>query len=134
MEIDTRAWSGEGDFTARVIEVLGQMEEIAAIRVGDAPSSQSGTGYVFLANEIFLRFATERVREPVRRLGLLPGTRVVERPRLTLAALESRLAGIEGIGPADYVDDGMIQYLRTERVVVPYQTKGYKLVEMVRVY
>ena len=63
-----------------------------------------------------------------------PGARVVERPRLTLAALESRLADIEGIGPADYVDDGMIQYLRTERVVVPYQTKGYKLVEMVRIY
>ena len=134
MDVDTRAWSREGDFTARLIEVLGQVEEIAAIRVGDAPSSQSGTGYVFLANEIFLRFATERVTQPVRRLGVFPGRRVVERPRLTLAALESRLAGIEGIGPADYLDDGMIQYLRTERVVAPYQTKGYKRVEMVRIY
>jgi len=134
MDIDTQKWSGEGGFTARLLEALAQVNEIAGIRVEDAPSSQSGAGYVFLANEIFLRFATERVREPVRRLGLLPGTRVVERPRLTLATLESRLAGIEGIGPADYVDDGMIQYLRTERVVVPYQTKGYKLVEMVRVY
>lgn len=134
MDVDTRGWSGEGDFTARVIEILGRMEEIAAIRVGDAPSSQSGTGYVFLANEIFVRFATERVKEPVRRLGVLAGTRVVERPRLTLAALESRLAVVEGIGPADYLDDGMIQYLRAERVVAPYQTKGYKLVEMVRIY
>ena len=134
MDVDTRAWSREGDFTARLIEVLGQVEEIAAIRVGDAPSSQSGTGYVFLANEIFLRFATERVTQPVRRLGVFQGRRVVERPRLTLAALESRLAGIEGIGPADYLDDGMIQYLRTERVVAPYQTKGYKRVEMVRIY
>jgi hypothetical protein len=134
MDVDTQAWSGEGDFTTRLIEILGRMEEIAAIRVGDAPSSQSGTGYVFLSNEIFVRFATERVREPVRRLGVLPGTRVVERPRLTLATLESRLAGVEGIGPADYLDDGMIQYLRAERIVAPYQTQGYKLVEMVRVY
>ena len=134
MDVDTRAWSGEGDFTVRLIETLRHVEEIAAIRVGDAPSSQSGTAYVFLSNEIFLRFATERVRRPVRRLGVFPGARVVEHPRLTLAALESRLAGVEGIGPADYVDDGLIQYLRTERIVSPYQTRGYKLVEMVRVY
>ena len=26
----------------------------------------------------------------------------------------------------------MIQYLRTERIIPPYQTKGYKLVELVR--
>jgi hypothetical protein len=34
----------------------------------------------------------------------------------------------------DYTDDGMLQYLRTQRIVPPYQTRGYKLVEMVRVY
>jgi hypothetical protein len=28
----------------------------------------------------------------------------------------------------------MVQYLRTERIVPPYQTRGYKLVELVRVY
>ena len=28
----------------------------------------------------------------------------------------------------------MLQYLRTERIVPPYQTKGYKLVELVRIY
>jgi hypothetical protein len=28
----------------------------------------------------------------------------------------------------------MIQFLRTERIVPPYQTRGYKLVELVRVY
>ena len=37
-------------------------------------------------------------------------------------------------GQADYADDGMIQYLRTERIIPPYQTKGYKLVELVRIY
>jgi hypothetical protein len=134
MDVDTQAWSGEGDFTARLLEVLGQIDDIAALRVEDAPASRSGTGFALLANEIFVRFATEPTRTRVRRFGVLPGTRLVETPRLTLAALESRLAGIEGIGPADYVDDGMIQYLRTQRVVAPYQSKGYKLVEMVRIY
>jgi hypothetical protein len=28
----------------------------------------------------------------------------------------------------------MLQYLKTERVIPPYQTRGYKLVELVRVY
>jgi hypothetical protein len=27
-----------------------------------------------------------------------------------------------------------MQYLRTERIVPPYQTRGYKLVELVRIY
>ena len=34
----------------------------------------------------------------------------------------------------DYADDEMLQYLRTERIIPPYQTRGYKLVELVRVY
>jgi len=134
MDVDTQAWSGEGDFTVRLLAILEQIDGIAALRVEDAPASRSGTGYAFLANEIFVRFATRRTRRRVRRFGVLPGTRLVETPRLTLAALQSRLAGIEGIGPADYMDDGMIQYLRTRQVVAPYQTRGYKLVEMVRLY
>ena len=28
----------------------------------------------------------------------------------------------------------MLQYLRTERIIPPYQTRGYKLVELVRIY
>jgi len=28
----------------------------------------------------------------------------------------------------------MLQYLRSERIVPPYQTRGYKLVELVRIY
>ncbi len=27
-----------------------------------------------------------------------------------------------------------MQYLRAERIVPPYQTRGYKLVELVRIY
>jgi hypothetical protein len=134
MDVDRSAWSGEGDFTTRLLEALEQTDEIAAIRVEDAPASRSDSGYVLLANEIFVRFATEPRRQPTRWLGMLPLTRLVEIPRLTLQGLESRLAAIDGIGPADYVDDGMIQFLRTERIVAPYQTKGYKLVELVRIY
>ena len=134
MDIDTSGWSGDGDFTARLLEVLRQIDEIAAIRVENAPASRSDAGYALLANEIFIRFATEPCRQRTRWLGVLPLTRLVDTPRLTLPGLASRLAGIDGIGPADYGDDGMIQYLRTERVVAPYQTRGYKLVELVRLY
>ena len=28
----------------------------------------------------------------------------------------------------------MLQYLRSERIVPAYQTKGYKLIELVRIY
>ena len=134
MDIDKSAWSGEGEFTARLLEALAETDEIAALRVEDAPASRSGTGYALLANEIFVRFASERRRQPTRWFGVLPASRLVETPRLTLRGLELRLSTIGGVGPADYVDDGMIQYLRTERVVAPYQTRGYKLVELVRVY
>ena len=53
---------------------------------------------------------------------------------MTVGRLEQALAAVADVGPADYSDDGMIQYLRTERIVPPYQTKGYKLVELVRIY
>jgi hypothetical protein len=53
---------------------------------------------------------------------------------MTLAELAARLGPADGVGEADYSDDGMLQYLRTERIVAPYQTKGYKVVEMVRIY
>jgi hypothetical protein len=44
------------------------------------------------------------------------------------------LCEIDEVGPPDYADAGMLQYLRTERIVPPYQTRGYKLVELVRIY
>jgi hypothetical protein len=53
---------------------------------------------------------------------------------MSIAALSSVLESLPGIGAPDYADDGMIQYLRTERVVPPYQTRGYKLIELVRIY
>ncbi len=134
MEVERDAWSGDGDFTIQLLECLGRIEEIARLRVEDAPSSRSGAGYVLVANEIFVGFATERRRVANRRLGIIPWSRAVEVPRLTLEGLESRLAADAVIGPADYADEAMLQYMRTERVVAPYQTRGYKLVELVRLY
>ena len=132
MILDTSGWSGDGDFTTRLLAVLETFEEVAAVRVEDAPASSSGANYQFLANEVFVTFATTPRR--VRRWRGLPLTRVVHEPRLTLAGLEARLAAAEGVGAPDYSDEGMLQYLRTERIVQPYQTRGYKLVELVRVY
>ena len=53
---------------------------------------------------------------------------------MTLAGLEFALAAHTDIGAPEYGDAGMLQYLRTERIVPPFQTRGYKLVEMVRIY
>ena len=53
---------------------------------------------------------------------------------MTIADLEQALTGAAHIGAPDYTDDGMLQYLRAERIVPPYQTRGYKLVELVRIY
>lgn len=134
MDVDTSGWSGDGDFTVELLEVLKAVEEIAAIRVEDAPASRSGVGYNFLANEIFVTFATTPRRVSQRWLGIVPVTRLVQEKRLGLPGLEARLAQLEAVGPADYSDAGMLQYLRTQRLVAPYQTRGYKMVEMVRVY
>jgi hypothetical protein len=134
MQVDREGWSGDGDFTIQLLGWLERVEEVARLRVEDAPASRSGAGYVLVENEIFVTFATGRRRVPTRWLGFIPRTRSIEAPRLTLAGLESRLAADADIGPADYADDEMLQYMRTERVVQPYQTRGYKLVELVRLY
>jgi hypothetical protein len=134
MHVDTSGWSGEGTFTNLLVERLKQIEQIAAIRVEDAPASRSEADYNFISNEIFVAFTKVERKESVRRLGFLPGSRTVVEPSIGVTGLESVLAGFPDVGPADYSDEGMIQYLRTERIVPPYQTRGYKLVELVRVY
>jgi hypothetical protein len=134
MQIDTSGWSGDGDFTIELIEVLKGFLEIATLKVEDAPASRMGTGFNLLANEVFLTFATERRVVPARWLGVIPTTRFRDEPALTLAVLEERLAAMESIGAPDYSDASMLQYLRTQRIIPPYQTRGYKLVELVRIY
>ena len=134
MEVDTSKWSGEGAFTQVLIDRLGQIAGIARIRVEDAPASRSEADYNFVSNEIFVVFATIARQEATRRFGFLPGSRTVHEQAMTISGVEAALTNLEGIGAPDYSDDGMMQYLRTERIVPPYQTRGYKLVELVRVY
>ena len=134
MDVDTSGWSGEGTFTQVLIDRLKEVEGVAFLRVEDAPASRSEADYNFISNEIFVRFATTDREERTRRFGFLPGRRVVQEKTMTVSGLEQALAAAADVGPADYSDDAMIQFLRTERIIPPYQTKGYKLVELVRIY
>ena len=134
MHVDSGGWSGEGAFTQVVLDRLRAIENVAALKVEDAPATRSEADYNFIANEIFVTFVTRVEHEPIKRLGILPGTRPVAVKVMTFDALVKLLEESDGIGPADYADEGMIQYLRTERIIPPYQTKGYKLVELVRIY
>ena len=134
MQIDTSKWSGEGAFTQLLLDRLQLMEHLTFIRVEDAPASRSEADYNFISNEIFVEFASETHHEPVRRFGILPATKAVERKTMTVADLEKALTVIGEVGAPDYADEGMVQYLRSERIVPPYQTRGYKLVELVRIY
>ena len=134
VDVDVSKWSGEGAFTQTLVDRLKTTDGLTLVRVEDAPASRSEADYNFMSNEIFVVFETGTRAEPTRRLGLFPGTRNVVYKKMTVADLENRLAEISDIGSPDYSDDGMLQYLRTERVIPPYQTKGYKLVELVRIY
>jgi len=133
-EIDASKWSGEGTFTQTLVDRLKTIDELRLIRVEDAPASRSEADYNFMSNEIFVVFDTGTRAEPTRRFGLFPSTRAVPYKKMTIADLEARLAAMPDIGSPDYSDDEMLQYLRTERIIPPYQTKGYKLVELVRIY
>jgi 2-methylaconitate cis-trans-isomerase PrpF len=132
MELDTTKWSGEGGFTQTVIDALGGVPVVAFVRVEDAPATRSEADYNFISNEVFVRFADELRVEAGKRFGFIPVKHSVRRKLMDMAGLESALTA--AVGPPDYSDDGMIQYLRTERIVPPYQTRGYKLVELVRIY
>jgi hypothetical protein len=134
VSIDSTAWSGEGSFTQVLLDALSRIEGVARVRVEDAPASRSEADYNFISNEIFVSFATADREERFTRFGILPARRIVQQKVMDVAGLERSLAAIDGVGPPDYSDDGMLQYLRTERIVPPYQTRGYKLVELVRVY
>jgi hypothetical protein len=133
-ELDTTAWSGEGAFTQQLVDWFTTQMGIAFLKIEDAPSTRADVEYNFISNEIFLRFRTHERIEQDRRWGFVPVSRTVPDKLMTLEELEPLLTEAEEIGPPDYIDDGMIQYLHTERVIPPYQTKGYKLIELVRIY
>lgn len=134
MEVDTSRWSGEGAFTQVVIDRLRRFERIAFVRVEDAPSTRSDADYNFVSNEIFVAFVTTTKLERFRRFGLIPASRRALEKAMTMFDLEAALTLTAEVGAPDYSDDRMLQYLKTERVVPPYQTRGYKLVELLRIY
>jgi len=133
MQIDSAGWSGEGAFTGVLLEALKAIDEIAFLRVEDAPASRAEPGYAFISNEIYVQFRADS-RTGTRRVLGLPWPTRIEVKQMTLSDLADRLGPADGVGEPDYSDGGMLQYLRTERIVAPYQTKGYKVVEMVRIY
>jgi hypothetical protein len=134
VDVDVSGWSGEGDFTHLVVERLRSEPRIALLRVEDAPASREDAGYMFLSNELFVRPRFEPRRQRVRRFGFLPGTRRVDVPALALADIEAVLSADPSIGAPDFSDPGLIQYLRTVRIVPPFQSRGYKLIELIRIY
>jgi len=134
MTIDTSAWSGEGEFTALLVEALKGMAGIAWLKVEDAPASRAETGYNFLSNEIYVRFAGHAGSRLAHMLAAFSPFSRGRAKKMTLADLARALEAMPGIGGADYEDEGILQFLRTDRIVPPYQTHGTKLVELVRVY
>lgn len=133
MDVDTRGWSGEGSFTQVLIDALRGVDGLAALRVEDAPASRAAPGYNFIVNELFVAFAGGR-SGLAGLLDRLTTARNRTALHMDLAGLARRLGALPHVGEPDYEDDGMIQYLRTERVVAPYQTRGIKVVELVRIY
>ena len=134
LELESSAWSGEGTFTQLLIEKLRGVAGVRFVRVEDAPATRSDADYNFISNELFVGFDTIERQERITRFGLIPGVRTVTDKAMTLQGFEAVLATIDGVGAPDYGDEGMLQYLRAERIIPPYQTRGYKLVEMVRIY
>lgn len=134
MDVDVSRWSGEGALTRMLIDALRQFEEIQFIRVEDAPASRAESGYNFISNEVYVGFRVRVCKEPARRLRFIARGRTVMQKAMTLATIETALASMDGVGPPDYADEGMLQYLRTERIIPPYQRKGIKQVELVRIY
>jgi hypothetical protein len=123
MNLEASGWSGEGTFTKLLIAALREIPGVEALRVEDAPTSRADTGFSFISNELYVLFGstTHSLRRRKEKL-------------MTLDGLELALSDLPEIGAPDYSDDGMLQYLRTERILQPYQTRSYKMIELVRLY
>ncbi len=134
MDIDREQWSGEGDFTEQLLAWLAGRDDIAFLRVEDAVATRAEVDYNFISNEIYVGFRTRDRQERRRLWGVVPVRRTIVEKVTTMEALETALADDPELGAPDYADEGMIQYLYTQRVIPPYQTRGYKLIELVRIY
>jgi len=132
VQVETANWGGEGTFTQLLVERLRELDAVSFVRVEDAPATRSEADYNFISNEIYVAFA---LRETARAGAFAFLRRRTPPERLmTIDALAAVLAAMPDVGAPDYQDEGMLQYLRAERIVPPYQTRGYKLVELVRLY
>ena len=129
-EIVRTGWSGDGDFTQHLVDHLRNWEHIATIRVEDAPAGREGEGFNFLANDVFVTF----VVRPAPRPAYAFWRRQVLVATATTDDLVAYLSAIATIGEPAYRDEGMLQYLHTQRIIGPYQSKGIKVVELVRIY
>ena len=109
LETDTSNWSGEGVFTQLLIERLGGIDAVRFVKIDDAPATRSEADYNFISNELFVRFATVDRQEPVKRFGILPSSRTVTGPVMTLAELATALTAMADVGEPDYGDEGMLQ-------------------------
>jgi hypothetical protein len=134
MNVDASGWSGDGEFTARLIEEIRALAAVRALRVEDAPASRADSGFSFISNELYVVFASSARRVWTRKLGFMPAPTILQAKLMTLGELETTLTAVPDIGMPDYSDLGMLQYLRTTRIMQPYQSRGYKLIELVRVY
>ncbi|MYD88117.1 MAG: hypothetical protein F4Y14_19285 [Acidobacteria bacterium] len=134
MDIDREQWSGEGDFTEQLLAWLAERDDIVFLRVEDAVATRAEVDYNFISNEIYVGFRTRERQERRRLWGVVPVLRTIVEKVTTMEALETALADDPELGAPDYADEGMIQYLHTQRVIPPYQTRGYKLIELVRIY
>ena len=134
MDIDREQWSGEGDFTEQLLAWLAERDDIVFLRVEDAVATRAEVDYNFISNEIYVGFRTRDRQERRRLWGVIPVRRTVVEKVTTMEALDTALADDPELGAPDYADEGMIQYLHTQRVIPPYQTRGYKLIELVRIY
>jgi hypothetical protein len=134
MDIDREQWSGEGDFTEHLLAWLAERHDIVFLRVEDAVAARAEVDYNFISNEIYVGFRTRDRQERRRLWGVVPVRRTVAEKVTTMEALETALADDPELGAPDYADEAMIQYLHTQRVIPPYQTRGYKLIELVRIY
>ena len=96
-ETDLTRWSGEGTFTQLLIERLGTIEGVRAVQVEDAPATRSEADYNFISNELFVVFSTVDRQLPIKRYGIIPGTRVVSEKAMTLTQ-ESKKTGTAAPG------------------------------------
>ena len=132
--IDRDRWSGEGDFTEQLLSWLSEQSDVISLRVEDAPSTRTDVEYNFISNEIYVEFKVREFYQSQRLLGVIPFRRKSLEKTMSLEKLNRVLSEESELGEPDYADEGMIQFLHTERIIPPYQTKGYKLIELVRIY